>query len=326
MHAKNRSKRRWLSGPELRHTANGSEKLETGLQTGKMAYDHETSVKNGVSTVPQSIPTKKRRDQADKDQGKIARDNQDGCSYCFSIFSSRALPTEKDREELIALKEQVEDLQRKLLEKEELLKSAEISKTQMTSMKAKFEELKHQATNKDSLIKSTQLQLCDAKKCWSIVKEDVLHFMRDFHLNAKLWWWRFGVEESALCKEVICGKYIEQGRDWFPSTDRDSRLSKIWGDIVNIVATRSELLHFFRSNAVVLIGDGQRSRFWTDCWSGGLHKGVHWSVMLSSGCLALYGGLPEHCVLESFAVGVAWHIFEPILGGPQTSFGVGPKR
>ncbi|KAI7986894.1 Protein MICROTUBULE BINDING PROTEIN 2C [Camellia lanceoleosa] len=81
----------------------------------------------------------------------------------FSIFSSRALPTEKDQEELIALKEQVEDLQRKLLEKEELLKSVEISKTQMTSMNAKFEELKHQAVDKDSLIKSTQLQLCDAK-------------------------------------------------------------------------------------------------------------------------------------------------------------------
>lgn len=113
--------------------------------------------------VAQSIPTKKRRDHADKDQGKIASDNQDGCSDSFSIFSSRALPTEKDREQLTALKEQVEDLQRKLLEKEELLKSAEISKTQMTSMNAKFEELKHQAADKDSLIKSTQLQLSDAK-------------------------------------------------------------------------------------------------------------------------------------------------------------------
>ncbi|CAL5444819.1 unnamed protein product [Camellia sinensis] len=113
--------------------------------------------------VAQSIPTKKRREYADKDQGKIASDNQDGCSDSFSIFSSTTLPTEKDREELIALKEQVEDLQRKLLEKEELLKSAEISKTKMTSMNAKFEELKHQAADKDSLIKSTQLQLPDAK-------------------------------------------------------------------------------------------------------------------------------------------------------------------
>ncbi|XP_059642570.1 protein MICROTUBULE BINDING PROTEIN 2C isoform X2 [Cornus florida] len=107
----------------------------------------------------QSIPTKKRRDHGDKDQGN----NQDGCADSFSIFSSRALPSEKDREELTALREQVEDLQRKLSEKDELLKSAEISKNQMTSVHAKLDELKHQAAEKDSLIKSIQLQLSDAK-------------------------------------------------------------------------------------------------------------------------------------------------------------------
>ena len=42
VYTKNRGKRRWLSGPEPRHTAVGSEKPKTGLQTGKMAYDHET--------------------------------------------------------------------------------------------------------------------------------------------------------------------------------------------------------------------------------------------------------------------------------------------
>ncbi|KAA8541080.1 hypothetical protein F0562_025043 [Nyssa sinensis] len=75
--------------------------------------------------VAQSIPTKKRRDHGDKDQGKNAGDNQDGCADGFSIFSSRALPTERDREELISLREQ--------------------------------------AVEKDSIIKSTQLQLSDAK-------------------------------------------------------------------------------------------------------------------------------------------------------------------
>ena len=111
----------------------------------------------------QSIPTKKQRDHADKDQGNNASNNEDGSSDSFSIFSSRAVPTEKDREELIALREQVEELQRKLLEKDELLKSAEISKTQMNSVHAKLEELKLQAAEKDSLIKSTHLQLSDAK-------------------------------------------------------------------------------------------------------------------------------------------------------------------
>ncbi|KAF2282954.1 hypothetical protein GH714_043271 [Hevea brasiliensis] len=108
----------------------------------------------------QSIPAKKKK-HGDKDQGKNAGNNQDVDS--FSIFSSRALATEKDIEDLVALREQVEDLQRKLLEKDELLKSAEISKNQMNVVHTQLDELKHQAAEKDSLIKSTQLQLSDAK-------------------------------------------------------------------------------------------------------------------------------------------------------------------
>ncbi|KAL6995014.1 hypothetical protein U1Q18_005148 [Sarracenia purpurea var. burkii] len=111
----------------------------------------------------QSIPTKKRRDHTDKEERKNATNNQDGCSDSFSLFSSRAVSTENNREELIALREQVEELQIKLLEKDELLKSAEISKAQMDSIHAKLEELKLQAAEKDSLLKSTQLQLYDAK-------------------------------------------------------------------------------------------------------------------------------------------------------------------
>lgn len=112
----------------------------------------------------QSIPIKKRRDLGDKDQGKNAAGNvQDASADSFSIFSSRALPTEKEIEELIALREQVEDLQRKLSEKDELLKSAEISKDQITSLHLQLDELNHQSSEKDSLLKSTQLQLSDAK-------------------------------------------------------------------------------------------------------------------------------------------------------------------
>ncbi|KAL6318958.1 hypothetical protein AAG906_001431 [Vitis piasezkii] len=111
----------------------------------------------------QSIPTKKRRDHGEKDQGRNGSNNQDGCTDGFSLFSSRAVASEKDKEELIALREQVEDLQRKLAEKDELLKSAEISKSQMSAVHDKLDELKQQVAEKDSLIKSTQLQLSDAK-------------------------------------------------------------------------------------------------------------------------------------------------------------------
>lgn len=66
-------------------------------------------------------------------------------------------------EELLALRDQVVDLQRKLSEKDDLLKSAEISKGQMTSEIAKLDELKQQVSEKDSVAKSTHQQLSDAK-------------------------------------------------------------------------------------------------------------------------------------------------------------------
>lgn len=109
----------------------------------------------------QSLPPKKKKDHGDKDLGKKASSNQDAES--FSIFSSRALASEKEKEELVALREEVEDLRRKLLEKDELLKLAESSKSEMNAVQLKLDELKLQVQEKDSLVKSTQLQLSDAK-------------------------------------------------------------------------------------------------------------------------------------------------------------------
>ncbi|KAB1200334.1 hypothetical protein CJ030_MR0G007607 [Morella rubra] len=117
----------------------------------------ETKGRNGA----QSIPMKKKRDTGEKDQNKDTSNNLDAES--FSVFSSRALAAEKDREELFMLKEQVEDLKTRLSEKDELLKSAEILKNQTNAVHAKLDDLKHQAAEKDSLIKSTQKQLSDAK-------------------------------------------------------------------------------------------------------------------------------------------------------------------
>ncbi|KAK7388837.1 hypothetical protein VNO78_23664 [Psophocarpus tetragonolobus] len=109
--------------------------------------------------VSQSIPAKKKRDHEEKDQGKKGSNDADN----YSMFSSRTLASEKDIEELGMLKEQVEELQRKLLAKDELLKSAENSRDQMNAFNAKLDELKHQATEKDNLLKYTQQQLSDAK-------------------------------------------------------------------------------------------------------------------------------------------------------------------
>ncbi|KAL3655272.1 hypothetical protein CASFOL_001058 [Castilleja foliolosa] len=107
-----------------------------------------------------TLLTKKQKDQGDND--RTAATLQGGCAENFSI-SSENLLSEKDKEELLALRDQVEDLKKHLSEKDELLKSAELSKSEMATIQMKFDELKNEAAEKDSLIKSTQLQLSDAK-------------------------------------------------------------------------------------------------------------------------------------------------------------------
>ncbi|KAL1531670.1 protein MICROTUBULE BINDING PROTEIN 2C-like [Salvia divinorum] len=105
---------------------------------------------------PATLPTKKPRDQGDRNAAN-SQDTED-----LSV-SSRTLLSEKDREELMALRDQVEGLKRQLSEKDELLESAELVKNEMASVQTKYEELKSEAAEKDSLLKSTQLQLSDAK-------------------------------------------------------------------------------------------------------------------------------------------------------------------
>ncbi|XP_022994253.1 protein MICROTUBULE BINDING PROTEIN 2C-like isoform X2 [Cucurbita maxima] len=79
------------------------------------------------------------------------------------VLSSSSLVSERDNEELTTLREQLEDLQKKLLEKDELLKSAEMSNDQMNSVYAKLDALNLRSAEKDSMIKSIHSQLSDAK-------------------------------------------------------------------------------------------------------------------------------------------------------------------
>ncbi|CAL9111054.1 unnamed protein product [Musa textilis] len=108
----------------------------------------------------QTISAKKRRDL-----DTAQRNNQNGSSDDLSIFS-RNVEVEnslKDREELSILREQVNDLQRKILEKDEALKSAEIEINQMKAACVSIDELKFQIAEKDSLAKSINSQLNNAK-------------------------------------------------------------------------------------------------------------------------------------------------------------------
>ncbi|VFQ76457.1 unnamed protein product [Cuscuta campestris] len=85
--------------------------------------------------------------------------NLDGCGD----LSSRSSLSENEREELLALRKQVEDLQRQVLEKDELLKEFEDSKIEMASLHSKLDEIQKELAKKDSLLESTQIQLSDVK-------------------------------------------------------------------------------------------------------------------------------------------------------------------
>lgn len=85
--------------------------------------------------------------------------NLDGCGDLLS----RSSLSENEREELLALRKQVEDLQRQVLEKDELLKEFEDSKIEMASLHSKLEEIQKELAKKDSLLESTQIQLSDVK-------------------------------------------------------------------------------------------------------------------------------------------------------------------
>jgi len=108
-----------------------------------------------------SVPTKNKKDHGDKDQGRDVDNNPD--ADAFAVLSSSSLASERDNEELTTLREQLEDLQKKLLEKDELLKSAEMSNDQMNSVYAKLDALNLQSAEKDSMMKSIHSQLSDAK-------------------------------------------------------------------------------------------------------------------------------------------------------------------
>ncbi|CAL1389555.1 unnamed protein product [Linum trigynum] len=109
----------------------------------------------------QSIPAKKKGDRGDKDESKSVGNTQDVSD--FTVFTSRAFAADSNTDELITLREQVEDLQKKLSEKDELAKSLEISESQNDAIQAELNELKQQVSEKESLIRSHQVQLSDAK-------------------------------------------------------------------------------------------------------------------------------------------------------------------
>lgn len=107
-----------------------------------------------------SVSAKKKRDIANNAQ----QGNPDGAVDDFSGVSFREEENvQKDSFELTLLREQVENLQRLLLEKEEALRSAEDSVKQMHAACSSINELKQQLAEKETLIKSANAELCNTK-------------------------------------------------------------------------------------------------------------------------------------------------------------------
>ena len=109
----------------------------------------------------QPIPANKKRDHGDKDRCKDSGDVQDIDN--FTVFTSRAFAADNSSDEVIALREQVKDLENKLLDRDEILKELEISQNQNNAIQAELDEMKQLLSEKDAVIRSNQLQLSDIK-------------------------------------------------------------------------------------------------------------------------------------------------------------------
>ncbi|XP_073010704.1 protein MICROTUBULE BINDING PROTEIN 2C isoform X2 [Typha latifolia] len=145
-----------------RRTNSSYSRRASMVYTPAPSQSRKVANSKGGKTI-QSASAKKRRDLGENNASESKKDTN-GDDY--SIMPSRDLVPEnvqKDREELAMLREQINDLQNKLLEKDEALKSAENSINQMNAAYSMLDGLRHQVTEKDSLIKSTNSQLHNAK-------------------------------------------------------------------------------------------------------------------------------------------------------------------
>ncbi|XP_042445612.1 protein MICROTUBULE BINDING PROTEIN 2C-like isoform X2 [Zingiber officinale] len=114
----------------------------------------KTTEAKGARETP-TFSAKKQRDLDNTQRNK----QSDSCNG-FTIETEKIL---RAQEELNVLREQINDLQRKILEKDEALKSAESEINQMKAAYISIDELRIQIAEKDSMVKSINSQLSNAK-------------------------------------------------------------------------------------------------------------------------------------------------------------------
>ncbi|EEC80405.1 hypothetical protein OsI_22560 [Oryza sativa Indica Group] len=111
---------------------------------------------------PQSVSVKKRRDPGETGKKSTADSNgENGAVAPVGLLGGENKP--KDKDEIVLLRGQIEELQKTLLEKEEALKSAESLVGEMNTLYSTVDELRRQVADKEGLIKSINSQLHNAK-------------------------------------------------------------------------------------------------------------------------------------------------------------------
>ena len=122
---------------------------------------------------PQSVSAKKRRDLVDAPKMSTSDSNGENGSVAPLSLSGAE---NKPKDEVAMLREQIDDLQKKLLEKEEALRCAQSSVNEMNAAYATIDELRRQVAEKEALIRSTNSQLHDAKVscCQLLIDSDLL--------------------------------------------------------------------------------------------------------------------------------------------------------
>ncbi|XP_042445613.1 protein MICROTUBULE BINDING PROTEIN 2C-like isoform X3 [Zingiber officinale] len=124
------------------------------IYTPAPSHPKKTTEAKGARETP-TFSAKKQRDLDNTQRNK----QSDSCNG-FTIETEKIL---RAQEELNVLREQINDLQRKILEKDEALKSAESEINQMKAAYISIDELRIQIAEKDSMVKSINSQLSNAK-------------------------------------------------------------------------------------------------------------------------------------------------------------------
>jgi predicted nucleic acid-binding Zn-ribbon protein len=106
------------------------------------------------------VLVKKRRDPGDGVR-KVTSDlnGENGSVAALSLSEAENKP----KDEMTDLREQIDKMQKKLLEKEEALRSAENLVNEMNEAYSTIDELRRQVAEKEALIRSINSHLQDAK-------------------------------------------------------------------------------------------------------------------------------------------------------------------